>query len=64
MVMDGESSLPASLIPEINSPSAQFLSESLTLHPSCRVHDFLDVPPEPAADEFELTLTVPSKFEQ
>lgn len=62
MVILGESPLSDNLTPEMNSPSAQFLSESVILHPSFNVNDFLDVP-----DELELELAlelVPSKLEQ
>jgi hypothetical protein len=61
-VMLGESPLPDNLTPEMNSPSAQFLSESLILHPSFNVNDFFDVP---LLAELELlALFEPSKFEQ
>jgi hypothetical protein len=59
--MLGESPLPDNLTPEMNSPSAQFLSESLILHPSFNVNDFFDVPL--LADAL-LALFEPSKFEQ
>jgi hypothetical protein len=49
-VMDGESPSP-SLIPEMNEPSPQFLSESVTLHPSLSVHDLRDSPLAPLLDD-------------
>lgn len=64
MVMLGES-LPDNLTPEMNSPSAQFLSASVILHPSCRVKAFLALPLEPPLLELALaTPLVPSKFWQ
>jgi len=60
MVMVGPSE---TLIPEMTSPSPQFLSLSSNLHPSFRVNDFLDVPLE--LDELlALELVVPSKLAQ
>jgi len=62
-VMDGES-LPESLTPERNSPSPQFLSESLNLHPSFSENALLELPPPPEPEALACTAVVPSKFEQ
>lgn len=61
MVILGESPLPESLMPEINSPSAQFLSLSLSLQPSFSVNDFFDCPDDFALLALEL---LPSKLWQ
>jgi len=65
-VIWGLSLPPLNLIPEMNSPSAQFLSDSDILDPSFNEKDFFDEPLELLLEllEFACTALVPSKFWQ